>query len=54
MSQRTFVTLHVDPRNVSATALYTSLGFELNGVLPDYYSPGCPAHKLAKDLRASA
>lgn len=54
MSRRTFVTLHVDPRNASATALYSSLGFQLNGVLPDYYSPGCPAHKLAKDLSFSA
>ena len=51
-SQRSYVTLHVDPRNTSAAALYAALGFRLNGVLQDYYAQGCPAHKLFKDLSA--
>ncbi len=43
-------TLHVDPANTAALALYTSIGFEVDGILEDYYSAGKPAHKLAKQL----
>jgi ribosomal protein S18 acetylase RimI-like enzyme len=46
VARRYCATLHVDPRNEAAIKLYTSLGFELDGVLEDYYSLGCPAHKL--------
>jgi ribosomal protein S18 acetylase RimI-like enzyme len=53
VSQRSYVTLHVDPRNTSAAALYAALGFQLNAVLEDYYAQGCPAHKLCKDLSTS-
>ncbi len=43
-------TLHVDPANTAALALYNSIGFEVDGILEDYYSAGKPAHKLAKQL----
>ena len=43
-------TLHVDPANTPALALYTSIGFEVDGILEDYYAAGKPAHKLAKQL----
>ena len=43
-------TLHVDPQNKAAIALYHSLGFDLDGILEDYYSAGRPAHKLRKQL----
>jgi ribosomal protein S18 acetylase RimI-like enzyme len=42
--------LHVDPQNEGARKLYQSLGFKIDGVLQDYYSPGRPAWKMLKDL----
>ena len=33
-------TLHVDPQNTGAYKLYAGLGFSIDGVLEDYYSPG--------------
>ena len=33
-------TLHVDPQNTGAYKLYAGLGFSIDGVLQDYYSPG--------------
>jgi ribosomal protein S18 acetylase RimI-like enzyme len=49
-TKKSIATLHVDPLNKAAIALYHSLGFELDGVLEDYYSAGRPAHKLRKQL----
>lgn len=53
MAKRSCATLHVDPRNEAAIKLYKFLGFELDGVLEDYYSPGCPAHKLILNCEQS-
>ena len=33
-------TLHVDSQNTGAYKLYAGLGFSIDGVLQDYYSPG--------------
>ena len=49
-TKKSFATLHVDPQNQPATLLYQSLGFQLDGVLEDYYRAGKPAHKLQKHL----
>ncbi len=53
VARRSCATLHVDPRNKAAMKLYHSLGFELDGILEDYYSPGWPAHKLLLKLEQS-
>ena len=50
-TKKSSATLHVDPANTAAFLLYRSIGFELDGVLEDYYTAGKPAHKLAKQLR---
>ena len=54
VSGRISASLHVDPRNEPAMALYASLGFALDGILEDYYAPGFPAHKLLKDCSAGS
>ena len=40
--------LHVDPKNEAARKLYQGMGFEIDGVLEDYYSLGRPAWKMLK------
>ena len=42
--------MHVNPANEAAVSLYSSLGFQLDGILEDYYAAGKPAHKLTKEL----
>jgi len=40
------LTLHVDPANAGAVALYRAAGFEDDGRLPDYYSTGRDAARM--------
>ena len=49
-TKKNCATLHVDPQNQPAALLYQSLGFQLDGVLENYYRAGKPAHKLQKQL----
>ena len=43
------LTLHVDPANAAAVALYTVAGFVNDGgLLTDYYSVGRPAQRMIK------
>lgn len=44
------LTLHVDPVNTAAVALYTGAGFvDDGGLLADYYSPGRPAQRMIRE-----
>ena len=43
-------TLHVAETNAAALAVYLSLGFSQDGLLPDYYGPGRAALRLACNL----
>jgi [ribosomal protein S18]-alanine N-acetyltransferase len=43
--------LEVDERNQGAIAFYEELGFRPRGRIPNYYGPGRPALKMAKEVR---
>jgi [ribosomal protein S18]-alanine N-acetyltransferase len=43
--------LEVDERNQGAIAFYEELGFRPRGRIPNYYGPGRPALKMAREVR---
>lgn len=43
-------TLHVDPANAPARALYSKVGFTEEGLLAGYYAPGRDAVRMVADL----
>jgi [ribosomal protein S18]-alanine N-acetyltransferase len=43
--------LEVDERNQGAIAFYKELGFRSRGRIPNYYGPGRPALKMAREVR---
>jgi ribosomal-protein-alanine N-acetyltransferase len=43
-------TLEVDVANVAAIALYESKGYEINGMIRDFYGPGRDAYVMQKPL----
>ena len=51
--RRLCASLHVDPANAAAVALYLRFGFTEDGLLTDYYAPGRPALKMIRELGAA-
>ncbi|XP_072962397.1 uncharacterized protein [Typha angustifolia] len=44
------ISLHVDPTRTPAVSLYKKLGFQVDGIIESYYSPGRNAYRMYLDF----